>query len=278
MLDEHPGGLRKHILPVLLAVAVGVGLGYWHNVAVARGSLDPVTLTIRTALAPVVAATDAVFDWFGGTTRWLFRGRELARENAHLRAELARLKEEIHALEDARERVKRLEKLAGLVQEKPPSKIAARVLSMGNIPSFGTLVIGVGSRHGVRSKSVVVTPEGLVGCVYDVAPTSSVVLLATDPRASVGARVLRAESRAVGICRGTGGRRLRCTYFAREADIRVGDTLITSGLGGEGGTYPPGIVIGRVVAVTEDLSISAKSAIVETAVDPSRLEEVAVLR
>jgi len=278
MLYERPGGFWRRLLPILLTVCLGMALGMWHNSAVSRGANDPITVALRTVLTPIIAATDAVADWFSSTSRSLFRGGELARENQRLRRKLAELTEEVENLREARERVDRLEEFARFVAAGPRRKLPARIIGLGMHEEFGTLVIGIGSGKGCRANDVVVTPEGLLGCLYDVAPTSSVVLLITDPRSSVGARVRRAESRAVGICRGMGRRELRCTYLSREADVKVGDVMVTSGLGGPKGIYPPGIVIGTVTSVQENLAMSAKTAIVRAAVDVASLEEVAVLR
>lgn len=276
--DPQPRRSWRRMLGPVLAILIGAALGIGHNVAVSRGASDPVSSGIRTVLTPFVSAVDTVAGWFGRTTRTFFRAREVASENERLRAEVERLRQENDTLREAKERVERLEQLAGLVQSRPPRKRAARVIALAPAQEFGTLVIGLGRRDGIRPQAPVVAPEGLVGTVYEVGPTTSVVLLVTDPRASVGARVQRAGSRAVGVCRGLGGRELRCNYLAREADVRVGDIMVTSGLGGDKGVYPPGIVIGTVTSVREDLAMSAKTALVRAAADMSRLEEVAVLQ
>ncbi len=278
MTDAKPAGCWRRFLPVVLCMFLGTGLGVWHNAAVARGANDPVTNVLRTVLAPMVAATDAVADWTTDTFTMLFRGRRLAAENARLRRQVARLTDEVNHLREMQARAANLEQFLPFVQSKPPAKLAAPVIAIGPGPGIGTLVVGCGIRQGVRAGAVVVAPQGLVGHVLDVSPTTSAVLIACDPRSAVGAMVQRPESRAIGICHGLGNRLLRCSYLTREADIRPGDTMITSGLGGPGGIYPKGIVIGTVISVQDDLARSAKTAVVRMAVDPGRLEEVAVLR
>jgi len=277
MLEEHPDGFWRRVVPVIICVAIGLGLGVWHNAAVARGANDPVTKVLRTVLAPVVGAVDSTADWFSRTTTSLFRGRRLAAENARRRRRVAELTEEVNQLREAGARAERLAQYVPFLQT-PPEKLPAPVIAIEPAPQYGTLLLGRGSLHGVRTGAVVTAPEGLVGHVYEVTPTTACVLLASDSRASVGAMVQRPDSRAVGICRGLGGRLLLCTYLTRDADVRVGDTIITSGLGGASGIYPKGIVIGTVTSVTVDMARSSKSATVRMAVDPARLEEVAVLK
>lgn len=275
---SEPKSIWRRYLPLLICIALGAGLGVWHSAAVRRGSNDPVTTALRAVTTPLAGAVDHVGAWFSGTWRWLFRGRALAHENTELRRKLDAMQAELNEMRELRERVDRLERLGVYVQQDRRRRLPARVVAFGPGHSVGTVVIDRGSRDGVRTGSVVVTPEGLVGHVMEVAATSAVVLVASDPRSSVGARVQRSRSRALGICQGLGGRRLRCSYLNLEADVVTGDIMVTSGLGGKGGIYPPGIVIGKVVSVTQDPAVSARTAVVEMAVDPTCLEEVVVLR
>lgn len=278
MLDDEARSIWRRIIPLAVCVALGIGIGIWHRAAVARGSNDAVTVVLRTALSPVVAASDAVVGWFGHRISILVRSRELARENSTLKRRVSELTEEVADLREARIRADRLEAQLGFVLSSPPAKLPARVVALAPSPHFASIVIGRGSRGGVKAGAVVVAPDGLVGHVYDVTPTTSTVMLASDPRSAVGAMVQRVPSRAVGICHGLGGRLLRFAYLNREADIRKGDTVITSGLGGAGGIYPKGLVLGTVQSVEDDLAASARAAVVRLSVIPDRLEEVAVLK
>ena len=68
------------------------------------------------------------------------------------------------------------------------------------------------------------------------------------------------------------------SYLSRDADVRVGDRVVTSGLGGSGGIYPKGLVIGTVTGVTHDPTMSATVATVRPSAPLSDLEEALVLR
>jgi len=263
---------------ILLCLVLGVALGLWHNRMAALGHSDFLTSAVRTVTVPVVNGLSNAGYWFQRQIEWLFRGHTLDAENQQLREEVARLREENARLREADITVQRLRKQLGFAATSLPEKIAADVVSLRPNPHFNTLVLSRGSRDGVRLQSVVVAPEGLVGHVYDVAPTSASVLLLTDSNAAVGAMVQRAESRATGVCRGTGDSLLSLIYLDRAADVRVGDTLISSGRGGEKGVFPKGLVIGTVTEVVNDASGSTRHVAVRPAVDFNRLEEVYVLR
>jgi rod shape-determining protein MreC len=152
------------------------------------------------------------------------------------------------------------------------------VLSFRPNINFDTLVISRGSRDGVKLNSVVVAPAGVVGHVYDVGLTTSAVLLLTDSYSAVGAMVQRPQSRAIGVCKGSREPLVSMLYLARDADVKVGDIIVTSGRGGDRGIYPSGLPIGTVVEVQNDASGSTRHVSVKPAVDASKLEEVYVLR
>ena len=91
---------------------------------------------------------------------------------------------------------------------------------------------------------VVLSAQGtLIGTVTKTFPGSAFVRLISDSRSKVNAEVQ--ESKVDGIIRGTPGRGL--TFDLAHAEIKAGDTIITSGLGGN---YPPGLPIGKVSTVS----------------------------
>ncbi len=243
--------------PLRIAALVlgGMAIGLWHQYTVVRGRPDPVTGLVRTVTIPLVAPLNGLSRWVGREFGWITHGRALEEE-----ADVER---------------QRLRAQLGFALA-PPSKAAADVVSLRPDARFETLIANRGSRDGIHLHAVVAAPSGLVGQVYDLAPSSAAVLLLTDPNSSVGARVQRGDSRAVGVSKGDGSGLLLLDYLRPEADVKVGDTVVSSGLGGPEAVYPKGIVIGRVVSVTT--SGATRSARVKPAVDFDRLEEVYLLR
>jgi len=277
MLRKERDNSRRKIFIVLFCAIFGISVGMWHNRQVARGNSDFVTSTVRTVTSPFVSAFNATGRWFSGQFSWLWRGRSLDAENRKLRDENARLREENARLAEADITSQRLRTQLGFESTPPRGKLAADIVSFRPNGNFETLVIGRGSRDKVHVKSVVVTPRGLVGQVFAVTPTTADVLLLTDSAAAVGAMVQRPESRARGVCKGNGGPTLNMAYVDGSADIKSGDVVISSGMGGATGVFPKGLPIGTVVSVTIDASGSTKRVTVKPSVDLDRLEEVYVL-
>lgn len=122
----------------------------------------------------------------------------------------------------------------------------------------------------------VVTVNGLVGLVDEAYPSSARVTLVTSTRCNVGARILRANSRAVGIVTGRGGNNvpLLMEHLQREADVLPGDVVVTSGYSQN---HPAGIVIGTVKESSLDAAGLLRNATVEPAAVREGLEEVFVV-
>jgi len=114
--------------------------------------------------------------------------------------------------------------------------------------------------------------HGLVGVVTATAPTAARAMLLLDRRSAVDAMVQR--SRARGIVRGRGSGDLEFVFMVRGDDVRVGDEVITSGVGG---VHPKGLRIGTVVSVRADRDELLHAARVDPAVDFGRLEQVFVM-
>jgi rod shape-determining protein MreC len=268
---------RRKILVIVVCIGLGIAIGMWHNRQVARGRSDIVTTIVRTVTAPFVSTLDAVSRWFGGQFGWLIHGRSLAADNRRLREENARLRETNAKLLEADITAQRLRAQLGFESQPPANKIAADIVSLRPNSNFETMVINRGTRDGVHANSVVVSPKGVIGHVFGVTLTTADVLLITDSAAAVGAMVQRPESRAQGVCRGNGSPLLTMAYVDGAADVRAGDVIISSGMGGANGVFPKGIPVGVVARVSNDASGSTKRVLVKPAVDMDRLEEVYVL-
>jgi len=231
-----------------------------------------VVSAVRVALRPFQVAGVKVGDGVHSVTRALRTRSSLLRENRRLRAEVRRLTYENGLLKDAAEQNIRLRRELGFKSSFPLPVVAARVI--GRQPSgwFSTCVIDRGTRDGVRPGYAVASFRGLVGQVFEVSPTSSTVLVLSDSTSSIGALVQR--SRAAGICKGQNSDVLLLNYLAPDADIRVGDVIVSSGIGQ---LVPKGLPIGRVIAIRNDPGGFTKHALLRPSVRFDQLEEVFIV-
>ncbi len=129
-----------------------------------------------------------------------------------------------------------------------------------------------GRYNGIKPGMVVISPTGLVGTVIESAQDSAKVLLINDPNQGVSSIIQR--SRQEGLVSGTLGTNLIMRYLPDDADIAVGDLVVTSELSQ---LYPKGILVGRVVNLGKEFSGLNRYALVKPAVDLANIEEVLVI-
>lgn len=153
-------------------------------------------------------------------------------------------------------------------------QVIARVIGQQPTNYLASLSIDLGREHGIKEGMPVVTEAGLVGRIYKVGPSTSTVLLITDPRSGVQALVQRDNSRARGVVIGRAGALPVMEFISQDANVVPGDLIITSGLGGN---FPKGLVIGQVVKVQRRDFDMFQQAVVRPTVDFDRIEFVLVV-
>jgi rod shape-determining protein MreC len=198
--------------------------------------------------------------------------RGLRQENLRLRREAGILQRRIDQLEEQVLETQRLQGLLAMREAWRAEFVAARVVGKDATNWFKTILIDRGSRTGLRRNLPVVAPDGLVGRIVEVTPSTAKVQLITDPVSAAGALMQR--TRVTGIVIGNLGAGLRVRYLPLLADVVVGDEVVTSGMGG---IFPKGIPVGRVTAVERTSGALFQEAVLEPKVDLGRLEEVVVL-
>ena len=127
--------------------------------------------------------------------------------------------------------------------------------------------------NGLRDNRAVLFTKGLVGRLVEVGRSSAKVLLITDPNSKVG--VLIQRNRQGGILVGRPDGKCRVVYIALDSDVMQGDKVITAGFGS---VFPKDIMVGEVVKVGKEPGRLYKYALIKTAEDLSRLEEVLCIK
>ncbi len=136
----------------------------------------------------------------------------------------------------------RLRGLLGSAAKLQDNVLVAELIGVNPDPEKQEVVIDKGAEYAVFVGQPVLDSLGLVGQVVEVTPFSSRILLISDERHSVPVQVLRSNLRLV--AQGTGiGQRLELLHVSSTADIKVGDQLMSSGLGNR---FPVGYPVGVV--------------------------------
>lgn len=193
-------------------------------------------------------------------------------ENLRLRQQLAEVQGELHRYQEAYLQQQRLHDLLSFRSPVFSTPLVAEVVGIDPSQWAEVVTVNKGAQNQVRKDMAVVTHRGLVGRTIEISPHYSTVLLLTDRRSAVDALVQR--TRARGIVVGKSRRLCELRYVDFHADIRVGDAIISSGLGE---VYPKGLLIGTVVAVHQKSYGLFHNVEVKPAVNLAKLEEVLVL-
>lgn len=267
------GAPRKHLNLIVLAALLALTLSLLVSNLKEKTYLNLFEKAVLTVMGPVQGA----IEWgvTGGYGLWdsyiyLVGVRE---ENRDLRRRVDKL-----AFENTQlvERLKRYKRIDGLISFPRLSSIpyeVVRVIGRDTTGRVRVITVNKGSDHGLAEKMPVITHRGLVGRVVRVSRWASKVLLITDVRSAVDA--LTQESRDTLVAVGSNAAEIDARYLSAGADVRDGDRVISSGLGG---VFPKGLLIGFLTDIKpagDSLFVSAR---LKPAVDLEKIEEALVLK
>jgi len=235
---QGPSALTKLAFFSALALFLMVADTRFEFAKPLRSGLATVLLPVQRMLNVPVQLWQGGADYLRGLSGAL-ASEKAAQAQLALQAEKAARTER---LERENERLRALLELRPMLQVR---SVAAEVLYEAADPFSRKVFIDRGATQGVVLGAPVLGPDGVLGQVTRVFPLSAQVTLLIDKDAAIpvlNARTL-ARSAAFG---GVGGDAMELRYMAANADVQVGDKLLTSGVDG---VYPPGLSVARVVAV-----------------------------
>lgn len=174
----------------------------------------------------------------------------LVRENGELREQLLYAQAKLNRLEIVQEQNNRLRALLDARHKLGITAQLAEMIDVDLDPYRHRILINQGTETGVSVGEAVIDAQGLVGQVLSVEATRATVILLSDPGHAVPVRVQRTGLRVIAY--GTGDpKRIELPHVPFSADIRAGDLLVTSGIGGR---FPPGLPVATVDEVQADAS------------------------
>ncbi len=193
-------------------------------------------------------------------------------ENTRLTKKTEKLEIENQLLREEAIENQRLRTLLSFKQKLAYKILPAEIIGRDPSSWFKTILIDKGKLDGVLRGSGVITPQGVVGKVINVALTTSKVLLITDVNSSVDTVVKR--TRSSGILEGYGENSCILSYVMKTEQLLADDTIVTSGLNG---VYPKGILVGKIHNLSSEKSGFFQFVEVKPSVDFSKLNEVLIV-
>ena len=202
--------------------------------------LQPLRNWTARALQPLLwaaslpGATLELGDHFHSREDLLAQNQALQTRQLELQGRLLRME----ALEAENQRIRELLSSAASLQ----TRVLIAEILLVHQDAYRQVLLNKGERDGVYKGQAVVDAGGIMGQVIEVNPGSSVALLITGLDGSVPVEINRTGLQTIARGRGD-GQTLSLPYLPGNADIKVGDLLVSSGLGGR---FPPGYPVGTI--------------------------------
>lgn len=199
--------------------------------------------------------------------------QQLTQQNQRLREDLLLANAKLNRMAAVAEQNQRLKELLDTQHSLGLQVQLARVIGVDLGAYRYRLTLNMGARDGVKPGQPVIDAHGVLGQVKEVLPSTSVVMLITDPAHAIPVVIERTGLRTVAYGSREGDQ-LSLPVIPLAADVRVGDELLTSGLGGR---FPPGFPVGEIRHVAPATTGMFQVALAKPAADIDRSADVLLL-
>lgn len=265
--------IKKYMYPLLAGIAILAALLIFSLNVPGNREANVIERTVLGVLSPLLQPVYRMSHFVEDIRDSYILLVDAHRENIRLREDIRGLNLRVLEGNEAVLANQRLERLLDMKKSVGEPTIAATVIGEDVTSWFRTLVISRGSSSGIREGMAVISADGVVGQTVKVSPSTSRVLLLTDHASGISATIQR--SRARGVVKGKGEMLCSLEFTTREEDVKVGDTVITSGIGG---VFSKGLPIGEVTMVKRGEYGIFQTVTIRPAVALPHLEEVLVVQ
>ena len=269
MFKKKRGAIGTVIAVIVLIIIVILTNVNRDNLSYAEGFANSIIMPIQNAFTMLKRKISGDKDFFANLD-------ELKKENEELKNKNNELETQVRELEILKAENTKLQEYANLTEKyQAYETIPAYVIDKDVSNYSSNIVINVGKKQGIEKNMTVIADKGLVGHVISVTDNTAKVQVIVDSASSVSAMISTSEESI--ICKGSvdNDKVLNASYIDTSSELLVGDSVVTSGIGG---IYPKGITIGTIKQVMNTKNITDRYAIVETAVNFSKLYTVLVIK
>lgn len=238
LFQQGTGPLVRTLFFVLLSTTLMVADHRFNQLEQVRGFLSG-------AIAPLRYAVDLPSRFLGWSSDQVRSHEELIERVNALERENLRLRARQLKFETLRSENERLRALLDSSAERDDRVLVAELLSVALDPYRQHVVVNQGERDGVYTGQPLIDAYGVMGQIINAGPFTATALLISDPNHALPVQINRNGLRT--IAEGTGEPdRLELRYIPNNADVRVGDLVVSSGLGGR---FPPNYPVATVIEV-----------------------------
>ncbi|WP_242445412.1 rod shape-determining protein MreC [Chromatium okenii] len=258
-----PSATFRVIMAVMLALGLMVADHRFHH-------LDVVRSTLEVVIYPMQYVASLPAQWLRSAQGHLDNEVELRRANDDLQHENLVLKGRLQQFESLRAENMRLRDLLGSSFDVGERVLIAEILAIDLDPYRQQVIINKGTNSGVFVGQPVLDAQAVMGQVIRTNALSSTVLLITDANHALPVEDNRNGLRTIAAGKGP-SQELELLYIPKNADIRAGDLMVTSGMDER---FPPGYPVARVKTVRQDPDNPFTTVIAEPTARLDRSREV----
>ncbi|MCA6094992.1 rod shape-determining protein MreC [Streptomyces sp. SCA3-4] len=238
---------RESRLLLVLLIAIAFALITVDIRGGEQSPLDGVRHAAASAFGPVEEGVASAVDPVGDAIAAVRDSGDRSDRISRLERENTVLKQKLGSSDRNRGRLRELDAMLKTAGRGQYGIKGAQVIAIGAAQGFSwTVTIDIGSNDGIKRDMTVLNGDGLVGRVTTVGPSTSTVLLASDPKFTVGTRMEKTGE--IGFAGGQGDRSLRVELLNGKATVHEGDRLVTFG-SSKDKPFVPGVPVGEVTRV-----------------------------
>ena len=274
----------------LISLAVSLLLSIVPGVLCAMGQGSYIRSALVTVSTPFRWAFTKVGEGLSGFSMYFRTLEDLRDENDALRAELEGYKNLVYDAELIQDENKFYNSFLGIKEEHIDFLFEdATVIGRESTNYRTVFTLSKGTLHGIEVNMPIITKDGLVGHITEVGATWSKAVLLTETAEAVSVRSTLTEtasavggfverSGVLGVVEGTYELRTeglcQMVYIEPDSDIRVGDKVVSSGIGG---VYPRGLMIGKITEIKMDEASRTLTATVEPAAELDSISKIMII-
>jgi rod shape-determining protein MreC len=227
-----------------LSISLMVLDARFHYLQPARDAVSVVLYPLQQIASAPVRLTVQVAEFFQSQ-------HALRSANEQLRTEAVQRALELTELQAIRRENAELRSLLDARVRTEPLPLMAEVLYSARDPFSRKIVVGKGRSDGVQAGAAAIDERGVIGQVTRVYPFLAEITQITDKNQAIPVQNLRSGLRAIVFGNGREGT-LDLRFMPANADVQVGDTLVTSGMDG---VYPQGLPVAKVVTIERNATL-----------------------
>lgn len=262
----------KAFVCIIAALLLGVMLA-----AVTSSNSSPASSVFGIVMQPIQKLSATVSEKLSGLGLKFQSSGKYLEEIENLKKQLETYENELVDYEDTKNKLDSYASMLDIKEENPDYQLSpASIIGRDSLDAFYSFIIDKGSSDGVSVNDPVVYGSYVVGVVHSVKATYSVVWTILNPKVNISS--IESRTRESGYTTTTAELSLdgKCMLSGldKSTQISVGGIVSTSGIGG---IYPKGLIIGRIVDITENDYDISLNAIIEPGVSITELEDIFVI-